>query len=633
MPEVLAKTETFGGFPKDQYFSANMQKGQFGLASLLSNSSLADSTTLSGLLNVQVFADAVINNPAGVGGYLADGFESVFAQSTNGTIYVRRTDQTTWTEHYKPVETFFGAGMILGDDGNTYYVGDRYLGCGAAFAPNTTTGTISVTNGSANVVGSGTVFLAGYVGQRIKIGTAWYTVATRTDSTHITISPVFAGSTASGLSYSIYSDWTDKFQDFGNNLSAGNAYTWAQPFNYEGDLLIPRKNKLCRLNADGSFNDESSPAFDLPDSMYIRCGVASTNKILLGVEVFKSSRSYLVLWDNFSQRSIAPWIPLKSKVQAIKPYSSGWIVITQREILYTDGYSLKVISEGIDPRLGENSFSLTPYGLEVVGDRAIIANQIGGYTRKKSGIYIFNLLDGSFQYLAALGTHTYNVTPYAVFLDTAQQLNLSLETTLPAKKHLTLIKETTPSSAYVITNPLLATGDAKNATGVKLDMAALEGGESITADVTVKVAALNRRLWGYQKAKIAGSQTDQITVNGTLLGDVSVGDEITIMEGANAGLTRHVSSITGTGTSTEVWTLDEALSSNIEQDAYINIMPFRKVEKKTVTSATSLRDMFFDVRNRYKGKQFLIKVVFSNLSVPIEILEVAAMADDKGPRT
>lgn len=631
--------ENFNGFgetnqPGEYYHSENMRRGQFGLASLLSNQSLADSVSLSGLLNVQVFADGALHNPAGSGGLLADAFESVFGQSTNGTIYVRRTDQDTWAKHYKPSETFFGAGMMLGDDSFLYYVGDRYLGQAAPWAPTINAGTISVTNSSPTVTGSGTFFLdPDHVDRRIKIAGVWYTILSVTTSTSLTLTSNYAGATQSGLSYDIYVDWKDKFQDFGSALSSGQQYEWATPFNYEGDLLIPRKNKLCRLNSDGSFNDETHEAFNLPESPFIRCGAGGTNKILLGAEVFRSSRSYLILWDNFSDRSIAPWIPLKSRVQAIKCYDSGWIVVTQREIIYTDGYSIRVISEGIDPKLGENSFSLTPYGLQIIGDRAIISNQIGGYTRKRSGIYIFSIPTGAYQYLAPLGTHTYNTTPYAVFLDTAQKLNLSLETTLPAKKHLTLIKESAPARASLITNPLTANGNKKNATGVKLDMAALEGGETITVDITVKLASLNRRLWGIQKAKIAGTQTNRITVNGTQLGDVRAGDEITIMEGVNAGTTRHILSISGGGTSTEVWTLDEALGSNIEQDAYINITPFRKVAKKTVTSATELRDMYFDVMNKYKGKRFLVKTVISNATVPIEILEVSLLAQDQGVRT
>lgn len=631
MNEAISQANNLNGFPQNQYFSENMQKGQFGLASLLSNRTLADNSSLTGLDNVQVFADGLIHNPGGILDFFTDAFEVVFAQDSNGVIYSRRIEEDTWTEFYSPGEDFYGIGMVWGDDQKLYYVGDEYLGQAAPWGESYTTGTISVTNGSPTVEGTGTSWTTNNTnGRRIKINGVWYT-ATFVDFNTLTLDRNYEGATASGLSYETFSTWKDNFQDFGSAWNS--SYQWSTPFNFEGDLIIPRKNKICRLNSDGSFNNESNYAFNLPDGMYIRCGSPGANKILLGAENFKSSRSYLVLWDNISIRSIAPWIPLKSKVQAIKPYNGGWIVVTQREILFTDGYQIQVISDGIDPRLGENSFSVTPYGLQIIGDRAVIANQIGGYTRKRSGIYIFNIKDGSYQYLAPLGTHTYNATPYAVFLDTAQKLNLSLETTLPAKKHLTLIEESAPLRASMITNSLSATGNRKYAEGVKLDLAVLEGGETITADVAVKLAPLNRRLWGIQKAKVAGSAVNQITVDGTALGDAQTGDEITIMEGVNAGLVRHITAISGQGTATEIWTLDEDLDSNIELDCYISIAPFRKVDKKSVSNATQLREMYFNVKNKYKGKQFLTKVVLSNLSVPIEILGVSAVAEEDDYRS
>lgn len=65
-------------------------------------------------------------------------------------------------------------------------------------------GTVTTTNSSANVTGSGTAFAATDVGKGIKIGGVAYTIATFTSSTSITISPaVGASAGAAGQSYSI----------------------------------------------------------------------------------------------------------------------------------------------------------------------------------------------------------------------------------------------------------------------------------------------------------------------------------------------------------------------------------------------------------------------------------------------
>lgn len=61
-------------------------------------------------------------------------------------------------------------------------------------------GTVAVTNGSAAVVGTTTVFLTALtVGQAIRIGTEYFYVSAIADDTHLTLSGNIAGVTASGL--------------------------------------------------------------------------------------------------------------------------------------------------------------------------------------------------------------------------------------------------------------------------------------------------------------------------------------------------------------------------------------------------------------------------------------------------
>jgi hypothetical protein len=210
---------------------------------------------------------------------------------------------------------------------------------------------------------------------------------------------------------------------------------------------------------------------------------------------------------------------------------------------------------------------------------------------------------------------------------------VSCATVLPSRKYITKLMSDAPANASIITQPLGDSPNAKHADSIKVDLAILEGDETITGTITMKVAPMNRRPWGLQKAKIAGVDTTHITVDGTALGNVQEGDEIVILEGANAGLSRHVTAISGPGTATEVWTLDSAITSNIEADCYMNLTPFRKVDSKTVTNAADLREMFFDVRNRYQGKKFLVKLQLSGLSTPIEVLDIGLVTADKKPQS
>ena len=68
-----------------------------------------------------------------------------------------------------------------------------------------TTGTITATNGSAAIVGSGTTFTAAMVGRYIKVNADnyWYEIAGFTDTTHVTLRKKFQGTTAAAAAFTI----------------------------------------------------------------------------------------------------------------------------------------------------------------------------------------------------------------------------------------------------------------------------------------------------------------------------------------------------------------------------------------------------------------------------------------------
>lgn len=73
-----------------------------------------------------------------------------------------------------------------------------------SFPAQYSTGTLSVTNGSPTVTGSGTTWTAAMVGRQIRIGTSQYTITARASNTSITIDRNWATDSDSGLSYTIY---------------------------------------------------------------------------------------------------------------------------------------------------------------------------------------------------------------------------------------------------------------------------------------------------------------------------------------------------------------------------------------------------------------------------------------------
>lgn len=86
-----------------------------------------------------------------------------------------------------------------------YYIQDK--GVIETVAPYET-GTVSVTNGSKTITGSGTTFTAAMAGRKIRVNSenAYYRIATFVSATELTLENNYLGSTASGQTYKIYKD-------------------------------------------------------------------------------------------------------------------------------------------------------------------------------------------------------------------------------------------------------------------------------------------------------------------------------------------------------------------------------------------------------------------------------------------
>jgi len=103
-----------------------------------------------------------------------------------------------------PMRDHFEIWPIPQEDGNTITLIASMLDRDMT-AEDYTTGTVTVTNNSATVVGSGTTWTASMVGRWFKANSDqyWYRIASFTDTTHITLETVFEGSTLIGDTYVI----------------------------------------------------------------------------------------------------------------------------------------------------------------------------------------------------------------------------------------------------------------------------------------------------------------------------------------------------------------------------------------------------------------------------------------------
>jgi hypothetical protein len=156
---------------------------------------------------------------------------------------------------------------------------------------------------------------------------------------------------------------------------------------------------------------------------------------------------------------------------------------------------------------------------------------------------------------------------------------------------------------------------------------------TISFNVALKIYNFKRPLWGHIVTSQTSSANNQVIVDatGTNAYDAQVGDEVTILEGNNAGFIAHITTITNDGASNETWTLDTAAANHTANGLAVQVQPFVLVKKQIFTSLAELKNIFFSV-NSIKGKQFLIKVVFDGIAtnLALELLTSYWVFNDLG---
>jgi hypothetical protein len=607
---LLTSAQTQVGTPGEYFYSQGMTRSQFGIVPNWSIAKVKDNVDLTTLQLINFFTQGQFSST-----------NYVWAFDTQGNVYRSTAGLGDWTLHYKPSGSVHGNGIFFDQKNRLLVATDRYLAKnenGASY----TTGTVALTNGSANVVGSGTTFNAGMVGQQFQITgeTAFYTILSFTDATHITLSTNYTGTTGSGKTYTIYTGWTEQWKDFGASYETSD---YRQMDAYEDWVVISNLNAIALLNVtDDSFNNI---ALNLPAGYVVRTVRAGRTGILIGLNF--NNKGAVLLWDAYSNRSIAPWIWFNANIKAVIPTDSGWYVITSRGIYLTDGYSRTSVLDSMpDGRKNRSSIltNVIPQGVELIENYLVFWGTNSNYNRQRSGLWLFNLTSKLFEFAPVSNGVTYGVSGGAIFFDNNNTTHLSYSTGNPAKRFIGRLDNSNPSRAILITELLgLTSPNEKVAEGVKLILG-LNTQQTETAtktfDASVKIANLRRNLWSYVQTNNASATANVLNINGTIFSYyATIGDEVTILDGVNAGQVRHITAITNQGLSNEQWTLDSAFSSTTESGVNISVSPFKLVRKYSLSSITELKELYFDVQNRIKGKQYLVKILLENMASNLEL--------------
>jgi hypothetical protein len=438
--------------------------------------------------------------------------------------------------------------------------------------------------------------------------------------------------------------WTDNLQ----NLIAGQ-----HPMDTFEDLrVIANVSSVAVLFSDGTWNPT---AFSIPSKMSIAALRSGPTGILIGANF--GYQGALILWDGNATRSKTTWKWTKGKIIAIDKFGENWIVKTQRETLVTNGYTIKPLFSILNDPLSFNAYetSLTPQQLLVINDDLIfpITSRSSGplnyeFGKIKPGVYLYSLSRHAWSYLPLPTGNSINVDINAVFPDVNNnRIFLSYRDNKLTNNYIAAITNTPPTSALWISEEIgigrphyqrtFFGPTDKVAEAVIINLGLLNSitdPATTTFNIALKLYDFKRQLWGAQVTTAQLGANNQIRVDGTntAYSTARVGDEVTILNGLNAGSVAHITSIANGGTNTETWTLDTTFANPTENNVYLNVQPFVLVQKKVFTSLSSLKNIYFDVRNDIKAKQFLAKVVIDNIgaNLALELQTSYFVFDDIG---
>jgi hypothetical protein len=346
-----------------------------------------------------------------------------------------------------------------------------------------------------------------------------------------------------------------------------------------------------------------------------------------------------MLWNTQTDRSLAPWIWTSGKVQSIARADNGWIVVTQKAILWTNGYSSKPLFPVIDDQFGFANYTVAPQGTLVVNEKLLVLNQGNGHARLRCGLYVFDIVAQVFDTFVPVSTQNVaTAVPLAIYSAKAsatQEIFVGYRDNFLSKNYIGSVVVSGGQIAQYYSEVVAESAKAKPAVAVVLNMGlgtVLSSVQNLSMNIAVKLYNFRRPLWGVNVTNAQLVDAAKLQVNGTnaALTRPAIGDEITILEGLNAGLSRHVTAIANQGQLNETWTLDAAFPNATETSVDLSVQPFVLFERKTITSPAELPELYFDAKGRCKGKKFLVKVVIDSANAQLEMHASEFLHEDIG---
>lgn len=531
-------------------------------------------------------------------------------------------------------------GMIFDQKGRLLVSGSRYL---SLYEPANNTSfiaSVTFTNGSSIITAPSGTFDVGWVGKKIRVtigsSSYIYELFSWTSSSQMYLYDNFIGASGS-YPIRVLTNFNESFKDWGTSIYANSEdnaqYTPTET--YEDTVLFGRGNNITSINiTTDTITTDAIPAFTMPQN-YDCIGIhAGSNGILLGYNF--QGKGVLLLWDNFSDRSIAPWIRLSGRIVSMCKYNGNWIVITTKEIIVTNGYSVSTVIESfLNAEHSSYAPLLTNQTSFVDGNDLYCILDFSLNGKRRAGLYKIDLVSKFCYFIPRYNLDQYNSKSNCLFYSNKtgnSQIYIGYTDGIGSVSF-----DDQASVSSFVSNPVGSGVNRKIAEALKVDLGISEtyysSDSPFSFDIIAKVFPMTKQKQNIAKLKTAMvTNYNKMTIDETVYPQIPIGSEIEFLSGENAGYTRNVISKTGAGTNTAVLTLDRVLP-NLQTNTtdYFFFNPFLLIEKKTYTNITEIPEtIWFDIKNKIKGKKFMFKIEIENPTVPIELRPMTFIYDDLG---
>lgn len=576
------------GFEPEVIGSRNQLKQNFRVGFQMNNKSAA------GWANFPVAYDFVSKNEKGqdmvyfIGGkYITRHWLLSLSNANFGTILHTIDDDGSSNYCACP-------GICETEKGNILYTSEQNLGRGFYGFNKGDNFTTKIVDRAGRDLSS----LNGLVVHNLNDGsTATITSISTTTETNDTIN--FSGGFSDGGDIDNGEGWVvfvDTFQDLNTatypHFGGQTSYVyWSRPIiNFDGDYFIGHGNYIAKLANDESTYDEDYS--QLPSMSQLNCMQQIGNNIFIGCT--RNGKGLLLVWDGVTASKYQSIIPLNLPVYAIKEYRGGAILYSGSSLYWTDGYSIKRLSD-IPGTYGSYAYAIAHSGMAISGKNVFVNGGGGGNAQPKKGVWVYNIEANSWiynPYEKAAGIKILYGGSGGGMFDISGTATRRIVASYSDGSNSALGLMTADGGQNRLSLAIFSYSAPKN---TKINFAELIVGQGMTyiygdkpaAKITMAISDGKKPFWMYGQSKTdeTASNYNEINVDGssTIMNKAVIGDMVRILNGGSTGEIAFITGISNQGTASEVWTLDKNLTAKITNSELFQIFNCQKMGEHTIS--------------------------------------------------